>query len=270
MRGRQIILSSGVRRHALKRLLALAIAAAPALFSTGASAAVTYSFDWYCSNCSKLGMGSNGREGPYGSGSACEGARASLSGSLASRGCSQGRCFNPQPCAASGQPDLPRLPTDAAPPAGIAAVAKVPPVYDPRPDRVRRADEVKPLEEGPEVISGRWRNSFSWYEVRTSKEAIQIALVETCRTPDCLRREYPNRPVFLGRLEGSRLVGVVPIRTPIESEQNGRRCGTPAGEFPVEGRVSEDRRAIVWRSAQLPVGEGCAPVSISLGTWRRG
>jgi outer membrane biogenesis lipoprotein LolB len=27
---------------------------------------------------------------------------------------------------------------------------------------------------------------------------------------------------------------------------------------------------VVWRHAQLPVGEGYAPVSISLGTWRRG
>ena len=106
--------------------------------------------------------------------------------------------------------------------------------------------------------------------MRVSKDSIQISLVETCRTPDCLRREYPNRPVFLGKLEGSRLVGVVPIRNAIESEQNGRRCGTQAGEFPVEGRVSDDRRSIIWRNAQLPVGEGGAPVSISLGTWRRG
>jgi hypothetical protein len=129
---------------------------------------------------------------------------------------------------------------------------------------------VKPVKEGPSAISGKWRNSFSWYELSVSKDAVQIALVETCRTPDCLRREHPNRPVFLGKLEGNRLVGVVPIRNSIESEQNGRHCATPAGEFHVEGRVSDDRSAIVWRSAQLPVAEGCAPVSISLGTWRRG
>jgi hypothetical protein len=156
-------------------------------------------------------------------------------------------------------------------PARIApAPGRVPPIYDARPERVRRADEVKPLKQGPEAVSGRWRNSFSWYEVSVSKDAIQIELVETCRTPDCLRREYPNRPVFLGRLEGDRLVGVVPIRKAIESEQNGRHCGTPAGEFHVEGVVAGDRSTIVWRNAQLPVAEGCAPVSISLGTWRRG
>ena len=242
-----------------------------ALFSLGAFASATYSFDWYCSGCSKLGMGSNGREGPYGSGSACEGARASMGASLASRGCGGGRCFNAQPCVSSGQPELPPSPPAVSAPARIAPEsAKVQPTYDARPDRVRRADEVRPLEGGGEAISGRWRNSFSWYDVRVAKDAIQIALVETCRTPDCLRREYPNRPVFLGRLEGKRLVGVVPIRNAIESEQNGKHCGTPAGEFPVEGRISDDRRAIVWGNAQLPVMEGCAPVSISLGTWRRG
>lgn len=249
------------------RIMALLCAA---LIPAGAFAAVTYSFDWYCSGCAKLGMASNGREGPYSSGSACEGARTSLGASLATRGCGGGRCFNPQPCVASGQPDPPPPPV-ASPPVKIApATAEVPPVYDARPERVRRADEVKPAKEGPSAISGRWRNSFSWYELSVSKDAIQIALVETCRTPDCLRREHPNRPVFSGKLEGNRLVGVVPIRNSIESEQNGRHCATPAGEFHVEGRVSDDRSAIVWRSAQLPVAEGCAPVSISLGTWRRG
>jgi hypothetical protein len=250
------------------RLVAVMCAA---LIPAASIAAVTYSFDWYCSNCAKLGMGSNGREGPYGSGAACEGARTSMAGSLASRGCGSGRCFNPQPCIASGQPDLPPAPSVSVPRTAVPETAKVPPYFDARPDRVRRTDEVKPLEEAPDqALSGRWRNSFSWYDVRVSKDAIQIALVETCRTPDCQRREYPNRPVFLGRLEGNRLIGVVPIRNAIESEQNGRRCGTPAGEFQVEGRLADDLSAIVWRNAQLPAVEGCAPVSISLGTWRRG
>jgi hypothetical protein len=249
----------------------IAVLLCAALIPAASIAAVTYSFDWYCSGCSKLGIGSNGREGPYGSGSACEGARTSMAGSLASRGCGSGRCFNPQPCVASGQPDLPPPPAVSVPRTAVPATAKVSPYYDARPDRVRPADEVKPLEEAPaQAISGRWRNSFSWYDVRVSRDAVQIALVETCRTPDCQRREYPNRPVFMGKLEGNRLVGVVPIRNAIESEQNGRHCGTPAGEFQVEGRLADDRSAIVWRNAQLPVVEGCAPVSISLGTWRRG
>jgi hypothetical protein len=152
------------------------------------------------------------------------------------------------------------------------ASARVAPIYDASPERVRRADEVKSGKEaphGPEV-SGRWRNSFSWYEARSSKDAVEIVLVETCRTPDCIRREYPNRPVFRGRLQDRRLVGVLPIRSAIESEQGGRHCATPAGEFPVEGSLSDDGNTIVWRRAELPVGEGCAPVSISLGTWHRG
>src|SRR5262245_49062516 len=196
------------------RVLVLVLALVPA----AGFAAVTYSFDWYCSGCAKLGMGSNGREGPYGSGPACEGARTSMAGSLASRGCGSGRCFNPQPCVATGQPDLPPAPPLSAPARALPETAKVPPYFDARPDRARRADEVQPFEATPaQAISGRWRNSFSWYDVRVSKDAIQIALVETCRTPDCQRREYPNRPVFLGRLEGNRLVGVVPIRSAIES-----------------------------------------------------
>jgi hypothetical protein len=244
------------------------------LLPAGARAAVTYSFDWYCPGCSKIGMGSNGREGPFGSGSACQAARASLSGSLAARGCAS-RCFNPQPCVSAGQPDVPPPPPEVSAPVKIQpAYARTAPVFDPLADRVRRADEVRNGKEkiaphGPDV-SGRWRNSFSWYEARSSKDAIEIVLVETCRSPDCIRREYPNRPVFRGRLEGSRLVGIVPLRNAIESEQSGRHCATPAGEFPVEGSLSEDGNMIVWRHARLPAGEGCAPVSISLGTWRRG
>ena len=248
------------------RIFVLVCALAPA----AGFAAVTYSFDWYCSGCSKLGIGSNGREGPFGSGAACEGARSSMAGSLASRGCGSGRCFNPQPCVATGQPDLPPAPRAIAPATAVPQTATVSPYFEARPDRVRRADEVKPLEEGPAAISGRWRNSFSWYRLIATKDSVEIDLVETCRTPDCLRREYPNRAIFLGKLEGNRLVGVVSIRNAIESEQNGKRCGTPAGEFPVEGRVSDDRSAIVWRNAQIPAAEGCAPASISLGTWRRG
>ncbi len=237
----------------------------------GARAAVTYYFDWYCSGCAKLGKGSNGREGPFGSGSACEGARASLGGSLAARGCGS-RCFNPQPCVSAGQPDVIPSPPAASAPAKVAP-ARVAPIYDPLAERVRRADEVKPGKKGVPAardVAGKWRNSFSRYEARSSKDAIEIVLVETCRTADCIRRDYPNRPVFRSRLEGRRLVGVVPIGTALESEQNGRHCATPTGEFPVEGRVSDDGSTITWRYAQLPVGEGCAPAGVSLGTWRRG
>jgi hypothetical protein len=194
-----------------------------------------------------------------------------LSGSLATRGCGS-RCFNPQPCISAGEPEVPAPPP--AVPAPVKIQPAIAPAFDPLAERVRRADEVARAKEkgaphGPDV-SGRWRNSFSWYEVRSSKDAIEIVLVETCRTPDCIRREYPNRPVFRGKLQDRRLVGVVPIRGALESEQSGRHCATPTGEFAVEGSLSGDGNTIVWRHTQLPVGEGCAPVSISLGTWRRG
>lgn len=252
-------------------MLRVACLAAAAMFPASACAAVTYSFDWYCSGCAKIGVGSNGKEGPYGSGAACESARASLSGSVATRGCGV-RCFNPQPCTSMGQPDIPLAPPAASVPAKPAAQAVSAPFFDPLADRARRADEVKQAKPGadPREISGKWRNSFSWYEVRAVRDAVEIVLVETCRTPDCIRREYPNRPVFRGRLEGRRLVGAVPIRTALESEQNGRHCATPIGEFPAEGSLSEDGNAIAWKPVQIPVGEGCAPVGISLGTWRRG
>jgi len=255
----------------MNRAIVLAFAL---LLPAGARAAVTYSFDWYCSSCAKIGMGSSGREGPFGSGSACQSARASLGGSLAARGCGS-RCFNPQPCISEGEPDVPPSPPGLSAPAKIPpATAQTAPVYDPSPERVRRADEVRHGKEkaaprGADV-SGRWRNSFSWYEARSSKDAVEIVLVETCRTPDCIRREYPNRPVFRGKLQDRRLVGVVPIRSALESEQSGRHCATPTGEFHIEGSLSGDGRTIVWRHTQLPVGEGCAPVTISLGTWRRG
>jgi hypothetical protein len=250
---------------------ALVILVAAALFPAPARTAVTYSFDWYCSGCAKIGMGSNGKEGPYGSSAACEGARASLGGSLATRGCGA-RCFNPQPCTSTGQPDIPFMPPVASAPSKPAPLPTGAPFFDPLADRVRRADEVKPAKGAaePREISGKWRNSFSWYEVRAARDAVEIVLVETCRTPDCIRREYPNRSVFRGRFEGRRLVGVVPIRTALESEQNGKHCATPVGEFSAEGSLSEDGNAIAWKPVQIPVGEGCAPVGISLGTWRRG
>jgi hypothetical protein len=248
------------------------VLACVSLLPGGARAAVTYYFDWACPGCAKIGMGSNGREGPFASGSACQSARGSLSGSLGARGCGS-RCFNPQPCISTGEPDVPAPPPAISAPAKVAPdYARTAPAFDPRAERVRRADEVKTAEGAPrrQNVSGRWRNSFSWYEVRSSKDAIEIVLVETCRTPDCARKDYPNRPVFRGKFEGGRLVGVVPIKSALESEQSGHHCATPAGEFPVEGRVSDDRNTIVWGRAQLPVVEGCAPVSISLGTWRRG
>jgi hypothetical protein len=252
----------------LRALLALACVS---LFSAGARAAVTYSFDWTCSGCAKTGMGSNGKEGPFGSSAACEAARASLGASLATRGCGE-RCFNPQPCVSMGRPDA--LPSLAVSSKVAPAGAHGEPLYDPRADRVRRADEVKHGKEkgslGGRDVVGRWRTPFSWYEARQVQGTIEIVLVATCRTPDCLHKDHPNRAVFHGKLEGSRLIGMVPIGTAVESEQDGRHCATPTGEFPAEGSLAEDGGTISWKPVRIPVGEGCAPAGISLGTWRRG
>jgi hypothetical protein len=245
-----------------------------ALSSLLAFGAVTYHFDWYCSNCSTIGMGSNGREGPFDSTAACSAARASLSASVNARGCDAG-CFNPQPCTSVGQPDAPLSPSVKPGPAKpYSDSTSTAPALDTRADRVRRADQIRNEKQKSAVrmlgVSGRWRNSFSWYESRSSRDEVDIALVETCSTPDCARKDYPNRPVFRGRLDGSRLVGVVLLTKAIESKQNGRRCSIAAGEYPAEGRVSDDRNTIVWTPARLPVEDGCAPAAISLGTWRRG
>ncbi|MGB5079673.1 MAG: hypothetical protein WBO23_02890, partial [Burkholderiales bacterium] len=154
-----------------------------------------------------------------------------------------------------------------------APAAYSPPVHDPRAERVRRADEVRHEEEGasrPPDVSGGWRNSFSRYQARSSKDTVEIVLTETCRAPDCARRDTPNRTVFRGRLEGRRLVGVLPVRGALESGQGGGRCAALGGEFEIEGRLSDDGKTIVWGRAQLSLPEGCAPASISLGTWRRG
>ena len=111
------------------RIVAFACAA---LIPAASLAAVTYSFDWYCTGCTRLGMGTNGREGPFGSGSACEGARSTMSGSLASRGCGAGRCFNAQPCVATGRPDLQPAPAVSVPRAAVPETARVPVYVDPR------------------------------------------------------------------------------------------------------------------------------------------
>jgi len=248
------------------------------LFPVFCPAAITYYFDWYCPGCATLGSGSSGREGPFGSGSACEGSRSSKQGSMNARGCGPA-CFNPLPCRAEGSADTPRVtPISPRPGSSNAASTATPrlPESIVEPSRRRplpgdaglRPDtEGKPAPQGG--VAGTWRNSFSRYEAEVSRDMIAISLVETCTNADCTRTTMPNRPVFRGKQEGKRLVGVVLIHTSVESEQNGRRCNMPAGEFPIEGELSGDGRRIVWGSARIPVAEGCAPVQLSLGTWMR-
>ena len=86
---------------------------------------------------------------------------------------------------------------------------------------------------------------------------------------DCTRKIYPNRPVFRGRLEGDLLIGVVLIRAAVESWQGNTRCSTPAGEFPIKGKLSGDGRWITWGKAEFPAQPGCRAPMLSFGTWRR-
>lgn len=266
-----------------RRLTAAAIFACALLFSAETPAAVAYYFNWYCPGCSRIGSGSNGSEGPFGSQAACEAARASMGGSLNLRGCGAD-CFYPQLCRSEGAPE--------APPAALQSPAIPPPsIHSPAAPRYdvsgrRRADEARQErdeaareaqarsgKESPSTtrpdLAVRWRNAFSWYEVRKSAQALEIVLVETCATPDCSRKSYPNRTVFRGRLEGERLIGVVLIHAAVESVQDGILCHTPAGEFAIEGKLSGDGRRISWGKAGLPAQQRCRAPLLSLGSWRR-
>jgi len=269
---------------AAETLIAAAVFACALLSAGEAPAALAYYFNWYCPGCSRIGGGSsNGREGPFGSPSACEAARAAMGGSLNLRGCGAD-CFYPQLCQSEGAP--------AAPPAGRQSPAIAPPsIQSPSVpnygvDARRRAeeaqwerDEAKREAQSPSGeeaspaarpdLAARWRNAFSWYEVRKSAHAIDIVLAETCATADCSRKAYPNRPVFRGTFEGRRLTGVVLIHAAVESSQDGTHCTTPAGEYPIVGVLSRDGQRIAWGRAEFPAQPGCRAPLLSLGRWRR-
>jgi hypothetical protein len=270
--------------HRLACSIAAAALACTSLYSAESVAALTYYFNWYCPGCFRVGSGSNGREGPFGSQAACEAARAAMGGGLNQRGCGPD-CFYPQLCQSEGAAD--------APPAARQAPAFAPPSlhtpsapsYDVggprRAEEARRGREqaqseaqARSGEESPAItlldLAGRWRNSVSRYEARKSAKDIEIVLVETCATADCSRKSYPNRPVFRGRFEGGRLIGVVLIHAAIESWQGNTRCSTPAGEFPIKGRLSGDGLRITWEKAEFPPAQpGCRAPSLSLGVWQR-
>jgi len=269
--------------HRLARPISAAVFACASLLATETRAAVTYYFNWYCPGCSRLGSAVNGREGPFGSQSACDAARASMSGSLSMRGCGAD-CFNPQLCRAEGAPDVlpaPRQPPGIAPPSIQIPTA---PSYDA--GGTRRAEEVRREREEAEreaqsrsgtetpsaanpALAANWRNAYSRYEVHGSGNAIEIVLVDTCATPECSRRTYPNRTVFRGRFEGGRLIGVVRIHAAVETAKGGSDCPAPSGEFPIEGKLSGDGRRIFWGNAEFPARQGCRTPSLSLGAWKR-
>ena len=230
-----------------------------------------------------IGSGSNGREGPFGSQSACESSRASMGGSLNLRGCGPD-CFYPQLCQSEGIPDTPPAarqspgfppPSIHSPPAPSYSVSGRRRAEEAQREReeAEREAQARSGKETPSAtrpdLAVRWRNAFSWYEVRKSARAIEIVLVETCATADCSRKAYPNRLVFRGRLKGSHLIGAVLIHAAVESWQDSTHCSTPAGEFPIKGKVSGDGQWIAWGKAEFPAQQGCRAPLLSLGTWRR-
>ena len=264
-------------------LIAATVFAWALLSSAETLAAVAYYFNWYCPGCSRVGSGSSGREGPFGSPSACEAARASMGGSLNLRGCGPD-CFHPQLCQSEGAPDAPPAarqapafppPSIQSPPApgyGVSGRRRAQEARREREEAEREAQARSGKETSPatrQELAVRWRNAFSRYEVRKSAQAIEIVLVETCATADCSRKAYANRTVFRGRLEGGRLIGVVLIHAAVESWQNGTPCSTPAGEFPITGTLSGDGQWITWGKARFPAQQGCRAPLLSLGTWRR-
>ncbi len=268
--------------HRSARLIATAFFACAWPFSSVVAAAVGYYFDWYCPGCAVIGSGSSGREGPFGSPSACEAARASLGGSLNLRGCGP-ECFYPQLCHPEGTPEvppaavqfpgypLPSIQPQAAPRYGVNGRpqrGKARRERDEAKHEAARSHKETPSATPPE-LAARWRNVFSRYELRKSAQTIEIVLAETCATADCSRKTYPYRPVFRGRQEGRRLVGVVLIHAAVESWQDGTRCASPAGELPIEGTLSGDGLWITWSKAEFPRQQGCRAAFISLGSWRQ-
>jgi len=269
--------------RAAKTLITAVVIACALPYSAEASAALTYYFNWYCPGCSRIGSGSKGREGPFGSQPACEAARAAMGGSLNLRGCGPD-CFHPQLCQSEGAsvPSPPARQSPAIAPPSIQS----PPAPDYGVGGRRRAEEARWEREQAEreaqarsggepspaarpQLAPRWRNALSSYEVRKSVQAIEIALVETCATADCSRKAYPNRPVFRGKLEGDRLIGVVLIHAAVESSQGSTRCPTPAGAYPIVGKLSGGGLWITWGKAEFPAQQGCLAPLLSLGSWAR-
>jgi hypothetical protein len=263
------------------RLRVLAAAAACALvLPASARAAVSYHFQWVCTSCAGIGVGSFGKEGPYATSIECENARRAMAASLSLRGCGMG-CFTPQLCQSEEVPEAPsalRRPDISVPapasalPYGTGARRRAEQAEEEREQAEREAASRNGKEgrsAAPPDLAPNWRNAFSRYQVRRLQAGLEIVLAETCAVPDCSRKTNPDRPVFRGRQQGDRLVGTVIVRSAVESVQDGKRCTTPAGEFPIEGRISSDGERIVWQRAELPAQPGCLPANLSLGAWRR-
>ncbi len=74
-----------------------------------AAAEVTWSFNWYCSGCAKIGGRTTGQEGPFSSESSCESARSRMERNMRSigGGATTGSCsssgYSSPPSSSSGR-----------------------------------------------------------------------------------------------------------------------------------------------------------------------
>ena len=76
------------------------------LFTSPANAACTWKFDWYCSDCAKIGGQTTGTQGGYSSESACENARDQVKSPVSAMSCDRvGWCDEPSKSPSSPQTD---------------------------------------------------------------------------------------------------------------------------------------------------------------------
>lgn len=107
-------------------------------------AAVTFSFNWYCAGCSKIGARTTGTEGPFSSKEACESARSSMESAYRRH-----NEVHTMPCDSHGFPDTPRS-SGSSSDRNTGGYQYQPPPYDyeaERRDRERQESERQRAEE---------------------------------------------------------------------------------------------------------------------------
>jgi len=229
------------------------------IFPAAAFAAVTYSFDWYCSGCSKLGMGSNGREGPTGRGRRAR-ARAP-------------RWARASPRAAARE-DAASMRSLAFPPVSRTCHLRRRRFRRPRGSRRSLPRFSRLTTHAPTAFAGPTRSSRCKTEAKPFPVDGETASAgTTCAWPRTRSRSRS------WRLAGLQIACGANTRTSGVSGQAGRqaarRRGTDpqcdrigaerealwdtAGEFAVEGRISDDRRAIVWGTRSCPSWKAAPP-----------
>ena len=90
------------RIHFQRLILTLLISGFFIVHASPAWAACTWKFDWYCSDCARIGGRTTGEQGGYASEAACESARSSAHRKVTTMSCERiGWCDEPQTCQSS-------------------------------------------------------------------------------------------------------------------------------------------------------------------------